>query len=239
MLARTDWNVPKHEGLTMFLVPFCTPASPCAASPRSTATRSSARSSSTGSNSAMTPSWVRSTTAGPWPRASCITSGARSAADPNSPAAQGPRTPARCRLDHVGLAEATGQGGDARVQDLAGRALARRIVEDQLIDHVSRSIADGSLPPNAGTLIRLFHAETTELEVDTALAISRHRRGDRRGQRPAGDRRALPVPADRFAGRRQLRDGPQCDQRAGARLPARTGRRPRCAVQLRSNATRG
>ena len=34
------------------------------------------------------------------------------------------------------------------------------------------AIADGSLPPNAGTLIRLFHAETTELEVDTALAIA-------------------------------------------------------------------
>lgn len=39
-------------------------------------------------------------------------------------------------------------------------------------DHVSASIGNGSLPPNAGTLIRLFHAETTELEVDTALAIA-------------------------------------------------------------------
>ncbi|MEX3647575.1 acyl-CoA dehydrogenase, partial [Mycolicibacterium porcinum] len=34
------------------------------------------------------------------------------------------------------------------------------------------AIGNGSLPPNAGTLIRLFHAETTELEVDTALAIA-------------------------------------------------------------------
>ncbi len=67
---------------------------------------------------------------------------------------------------------ATGQDTDPRVQDLAGRAYARRIVKEQLIEHVSRSIADGSLPPNAGTLIRLFHAETTELEVDTALAIA-------------------------------------------------------------------
>ncbi|HSA40358.1 MAG TPA: acyl-CoA dehydrogenase, partial [Mycobacterium sp.] len=33
-------------------------------------------------------------------------------------------------------------------------------------------IAAGTLPPTAGTLIRLFHAETTELEVDTALAIA-------------------------------------------------------------------
>ena len=74
--------------------------------------------------------------------------------------------------DHVGLAEATGQGDDPRIQDLAGRALTRRIVKEQLIDHVFHAIADGSLPPNAGTLIRLFHAETTELEVDTALAIA-------------------------------------------------------------------
>ena len=38
--------------------------------------------------------------------------------------------------DHVALAEATGQGDDARVQDLAGRALVRRAVKEQLIDHV-------------------------------------------------------------------------------------------------------
>ena len=37
---------------------------------------------------------------------------------------------------------------------------------------MSRSVANGSLPPTAGTLIRLFHAETTELDVDTALAIA-------------------------------------------------------------------
>ncbi|MDT0550777.1 acyl-CoA dehydrogenase family protein, partial [Streptomyces lonegramiae] len=65
-----------------------------------------------------------------------------------------------------------GQGDDARVQDLAGRALVRRIVKKQLIEHVGKAIGNGSLPPNAGTLIRLFHAETTELEVDTALAIA-------------------------------------------------------------------
>lgn len=74
--------------------------------------------------------------------------------------------------DHIALAEATGQGDDARIQDLAGRALVRRAVKKHLIDHVARAIADGSLPPNAGTIIRLFHAETTELEVDTALAIA-------------------------------------------------------------------
>lgn len=48
----------------------------------------------------------------------------------------------------------------------------RRAVKTQLIDHVTQAIAAGALPPTAGTLIRLFHAETTELEVDTALAIA-------------------------------------------------------------------
>jgi alkylation response protein AidB-like acyl-CoA dehydrogenase len=47
-----------------------------------------------------------------------------------------------------------------------------REVKEQLIDHVMRSVANGSLPPTGGTLIRLFHAETTELEVDTALQIA-------------------------------------------------------------------
>ena len=74
--------------------------------------------------------------------------------------------------DYVAIAEATGQSDEPRVQELAGRALVHREVKEQLIQHVSTSIATGALPPNAGTLIRLFHADTTELEVDTALAIA-------------------------------------------------------------------
>ena len=74
--------------------------------------------------------------------------------------------------NHVALAEATGQGDDPRVQDLAGRALVRRLVKEHLIEHVFRGVSDGSLPPTSGTLIRLFHAETTELEIDTALTIA-------------------------------------------------------------------
>src|SRR5699024_1762385 len=50
--------------------------------------------------------------------------------------------------DHVGLAEAAGRGDDPVAQELAGRALVRRRVREQLIDHVARSIGDGSLPPN-------------------------------------------------------------------------------------------
>jgi alkylation response protein AidB-like acyl-CoA dehydrogenase len=74
--------------------------------------------------------------------------------------------------DYVALAEATGQGDDPRVQELAGQALVRRTVKDQLIAHVSRAVTTGALPPTGGTLIRLFHADHTEFEVDTTLAIA-------------------------------------------------------------------
>ncbi|MDT7734534.1 MAG: hypothetical protein QOE12_1708, partial [Mycobacterium sp.] len=45
-------------------------------------------------------------------------------------------------------------------------------VSDQLGAHVFRSVNDGSLPPAAGTLLRLFHAETVTLEMDAGLAIT-------------------------------------------------------------------
>ena len=35
-----------------------------------------------------------------------------------------------------------------------------------------RNVRDGILPPAAGTLIRLFHADTVMLEMDTAMAIA-------------------------------------------------------------------
>jgi hypothetical protein len=50
--------------------------------------------------------------------------------------------------------------------------LVRRIVQEQLVDHVYHGVLDGSLPPAAGSIIRITHAETVQFEIDTALAIS-------------------------------------------------------------------
>ena len=58
------------------------------------------------------------------------------------------------------------------MRQMAGRALTHRVVAEQLIDHVYRSVRDGTLPPAGGTLIRLFHADTVMLEMDTAMAIA-------------------------------------------------------------------
>src|SRR5207249_9401876 len=75
-------------------------------------------------------------------------------------------------IDYVELLRKTGQTDNERVREMAGRALVHRAVREQLIDHVYHGVLDGSLPPAAGSLIRLFHAQAIELEVNTALAIA-------------------------------------------------------------------
>ncbi|ORA35045.1 acyl-CoA dehydrogenase family protein [Mycobacterium aquaticum] len=172
MLARTDWTVPKHEGLTMFLVPLDAPGI------------TMRRIKEVNGNEEFCEEFFDGLELGDdavvgavndgWTVASRQLHHERRAVGGGSEFASGTGAENANEMppDHIGIAEATGQGDDPRVQDLAGRALVRRTVKQQLIDHVSASIANGSLPPNAGTLIRLFHAETTELEVDTALAIA-------------------------------------------------------------------
>ncbi|WP_422747753.1 acyl-CoA dehydrogenase family protein [Mycobacterium sp. WMMD1722] len=172
LLARTDWSVPKHEGLTMFLVPLKSPGI------------TMRRIKEVNGNEEFCEEFFDGLELGDdavvgevnkgWEVATRQLFHERRAVGGGSEFASGTAAENASEMppDHVGLAAATGQGDDPRIQDLAGRAFVRRIVKDQLVDHVFRGIGDGSLPPNAGTLIRLFHAETTELEVDTALAIA-------------------------------------------------------------------
>jgi len=74
--------------------------------------------------------------------------------------------------DLLVLANASGVSDSREVQSAIGRVLARRIVRDRLVGHISGSVADGSLPPAAGSIIRLFHSDLVFLEVDTALDIA-------------------------------------------------------------------
>lgn len=172
MLARTDWTVPKHEGLTMFLVPLKAPGITMR---RITEVNGNEEFCEEFFDNLELPAdAVVGEVNDGWTVASRQLHHERRAVGGGSEFASGTGAENANEMppDHIGIAEATGQGDDARVQDLAGRALVRRLVKHQLIDHVGKSIGNGSLPPNAGTLIRLFHAETTELEVDTALAIA-------------------------------------------------------------------
>lgn len=171
-LARTNWDVPKHEGLTMFLVPI--------AHPGITLRRITQLNGSTEfceeflDGVDVGDDAVVGASGDGWAVASRQLYHERRAVGQGSEFASGTGSEGgrSTPVDYVALAEKTGQANNERVCEMAGRALVHRAVSDQLVDHVYRSVADGTLPPTGGTLIRLFHAETVTTEVDTALAIA-------------------------------------------------------------------
>jgi alkylation response protein AidB-like acyl-CoA dehydrogenase len=72
----------------------------------------------------------------------------------------------------MSLIENTNQAGNRRLQEMVGRALVYRAVHGQLSEHVFHAVASGSLPPAAGSIIRLYMAEVHDVETDTALAVA-------------------------------------------------------------------
>lgn len=171
-LARTKWDVPKHDGLTMFLVPIAHPAI--------TLRRITQLSGST----EFCEEFLDGVDVGDdavvgqvndgWAVASRQLYHERRAVGMGSEFASGGGSEGGQSkpVDYIELLEKTGQADSERVQELAGRVLVHRAVAEQLVDHVYRSVADGVLPPAGGTLIRLFHAETVTCEMDTSLAIA-------------------------------------------------------------------
>ena len=172
MLARTDWTVPKHEGLTMFLVPINSPGITMRRIKQVDGSEEFCEEFFDGLE--LGDDAVVGEVNGGWTVASRQLYHERRAVGGGSEFAsgKGSENAQEAPTDFVALAHATGQADDLRVQELAGRALVHRAVKDQLIDHVFHAVNDGTLPPTAGTLIRLYHALQVELEVDTALAIT-------------------------------------------------------------------
>lgn len=172
LLARTNWDVPKHQGLTMFLVRID--------SPGITLRRITQVNGSTEfceeffDNLELDDAAVLGEVDSGWEVASrqlyherrAVGGGSEFASGSGSENAQ-EKPP-----DYPALLRAVGQADDERIREKAGRALVHRALRDQLSAHVYRGVLDGSLPPAAGSLIRLYHAESIELEVDTALQIA-------------------------------------------------------------------
>ena len=172
LLARTNWDAPKHEGLTMFLVRID--------SPGITLRRITQVNGSTEfceeffDNLELTDDAVVGEVGKGWEVASrqlyherrAVGGGSEFASGTGSENAQ-EKPP-----DYAPLLRAIGQADNERVREKAGRALVHRALRDQLNDHVYRGVLDGSLPPAAGSLVRLYHAESIEIEVDTALQIA-------------------------------------------------------------------
>ncbi len=171
-LARTDWDAPKHDGLTMFLVPLRHPG--------------------------VTISRIRqvngsvefceeffddvdvgddAVVGGPgkgWDVASRQLYHERRTMGDGSEYTSGPGIAEAhdVSIDLLGLVERTNQRESERVREMIGRALVHRAVHAQLSEHVYHAVASGSLPPAAGSIIRLSMAAAHDVETDTAHAAA-------------------------------------------------------------------
>jgi alkylation response protein AidB-like acyl-CoA dehydrogenase len=172
LLARTNWDVPKHEGLTMFLAPLD--------SPGITLRRIKQVNGSIEfceeffDDLELGDDAVVGEVDKGWEVASRQLYHERRAVGGGSEFASGSGAENNQEQapDYHAIIRAAGLSDNERACGLAGRALTHRAVWAQLVDHVYRAVLDGSLPPTGGSLIRLFQAEEVSLEIDTTLAIA-------------------------------------------------------------------
>ncbi|HEX9177683.1 MAG TPA: acyl-CoA dehydrogenase family protein [Mycobacterium sp.] len=172
LLARTDWDVPKHEGLTMFVVPINSPGITLRRIKQVNGSQEFCEEFFDGLE--LDDGAVIGEVNKGWDVASRQLYHERRAVGGGSEFASGigAEGTTDVPVDFAALLEALGQADNERLQEMAGRALVHRAVQEQLIDHVYHGVNDGSLPPAAGTIIRISHSENIQLEMDTALAIA-------------------------------------------------------------------
>lgn len=172
LLARTDATVPKHDGLTMFLMPINAPGVTLRRIEQVDGSNEFCEEFFDGLR--LGDDAVVGEVNKGWDVASRLLFHERRAVGQGSEFASG-RGPERTEMaagDFLTLAAAAGTADDPLTQDKIGRVLARRMVRDCLVEHVGRAMRSGTLPPAAGSLIRLFHSDVTFLEVDTATEVA-------------------------------------------------------------------
>lgn len=170
-LARTNWEVPKHRGLTMFLVPVH--ADGVTVQRIKQVTGSTEFCQEFFDDVVLPADAVLGEVDAGWAAASRLLFHERAALGGTSPFTSGAKPHLGGEADALlQLARATGQLGDTRVREDIGAARAMTVVRDQLIDHITGAVTSGALPPAAGSITRLFSAENAWLQTDTALRIA-------------------------------------------------------------------
>jgi alkylation response protein AidB-like acyl-CoA dehydrogenase len=171
-LVRTNWDVPKHEGLTMFLVPINHPGITLRRIKQINGSLEFCEEFF--DNVELGDDAVVGAVDDGWAVASRQLFHERRGVGKGSEFSSGvgiasfDTRPAGL----VDLVNETGQAGNERIRELAGRALVHRAVRDQLADHVYHAVLDGSLPQAGGSLLRLFLGVTESLVSDIAVAIA-------------------------------------------------------------------
>ncbi|MFI1293304.1 acyl-CoA dehydrogenase family protein [Streptomyces sp. NPDC020792] len=171
-LARTDWDAPKHRGLTMFLVKIHQPGI--------TMRRIKQVNGSTEfceeffDDVVLPANSVVGEVNGGWAVASRQLYYERTAVGGGSPyvSGRGSGRISQPKPDLIRIAREAGRSDEPRVREMIGEAHAMKRVQQQLIQRVNVGMSEGLMQPPAGSLMRLFRAETGWRTDDLAVQIA-------------------------------------------------------------------
>lgn len=172
-LARTDWDVPKHEGLTMFLVRVRQPGIEVR---RIRQVDGSSEFCQEFIDGVPVPAaQVVGEVNGGWAVASRQMFHERSSMGGASPYISGPH-PSRDRMtsarELIALARGAGRGADPAARELVAEYHSLDRIESWLADLVGAAVRAGQLPPAASSVARLFSGEAVTRRAEIALELA-------------------------------------------------------------------
>jgi alkylation response protein AidB-like acyl-CoA dehydrogenase len=172
-LARTNWDVPKHRGLTMFILALHQPG----------VTIEQIRQVDGSMEFCQeffddvpipTADVVGEVDDG-WTVATRLLVHERLAVGGGSPYTSGRSGGHDSGSDDDGLVEivrAQGRAGDPRARQLVAEAHVRRLVHGQLNRRLTQAMASGAMPPPAGSLMKLFAATNVMRRAEIGLELA-------------------------------------------------------------------
>jgi alkylation response protein AidB-like acyl-CoA dehydrogenase len=172
-LARTNWDAPKHRGLTWFKVPLHDPR--VTVRPIREINGSSEFCEEFLDDVVMGNEAVIGDVNGGWPIANTMLAVERTAAaGPSTSPAAGTRRSRKLAPDLVALAEARGLADDGAVRQLIARAHINDYVQSQLVRRVSESMTSGTADPSVASLLKLSAGINIPTRAGIAMEIAGH-----------------------------------------------------------------
>jgi len=172
-LARTDWDVPKHEGLTMFLLKVRQPGIEIRQIRQIDGSSEFCQEFIDGVE--VPAGCVVGEVNGGWAVASRQLFHERSSMGGTSPYISG-RHPGRDRRTSTGeliaLARRAGRAGDPVVRELIAEYHGLDRIESWLADRVGAAIRSGQLPSSASSVPRLFSGDAITRRAEIALEVA-------------------------------------------------------------------
>ena len=172
-LARTDWDAPKHRGLTWFKIPLSDPN--VTVRPVREINGSAEFCEEFVDDVVVGDDSVIGEVGGGWPIANfmlAVERGAGAAQSAGRPSESGER---KLAPDLVALASARGLGHDSATRQLIARAHINDFMHGQLVRRVGQAIASGISDPSAASLIKLNMGVRDPLRAAIAIEIGGRR----------------------------------------------------------------